>query len=234
MDKLKQYLQENSSGLDVNQPGDELWSRIQEAGSPAQPAKEVVMHPAPKKRLWTFAAAALVMVLLFAGWKWIAPPTGTESTALASLPVPVEHNRVNDPVIKTNDAPLVTTAPVQHVAQAKMVDPYELLGSYSSNYRQLVKLQLRSIRRTAVLAEDPAYFDDFKRTLVQMDRDEKNIRSVIRKQGFSEDLLEQLISIYQQKLDVLKTLQSEINKLNNRARETKPKSDSLGGYYLNI
>lgn len=237
MDKLKQYLQENSEGLDVNQPGDEVWDKIQKAGNLQPSAKRVLMYPARAKRLWLYAAAASVIVLLFAGLKWITQKPGTESIALASVPVPAVPKNAIDTASFNNSKPSETIAAIKEPAKTPLypaVNPYELLGSFSHNYRQLVKLQLKSIRRTPVLAEDPAYFDDFKTALVQIDRNEKGIRAVIKKQGISEDLIEQLINLYQQKLDVLKTLQSEINKLNNRAKEDHPRSDSLSGYFLNI
>lgn len=66
-----------------------------------------------------------------------------------------------------------------------------------------------------------------------MDLDEVAIRNNIRRRGISNVSLEQLINVYQQKLDVLKSLQAEINKMNTRVKENTT-TDSLSKYYLNI
>jgi len=49
-----------------------------------------------------------------------------------------------------------------------------------------------------------------------------------------QELMNQLINVYQQKINVLKLLQSEISKTNSRYLQTKPSSDSTRTSFLKI
>ncbi len=53
----------------------------------------------------------------------------------------------------------------------------------------------------------PSYFKDFKLQMQQMEKDEKQIKVFISKNGMTDELLDQLINVYQQKLTMLKQLQ---------------------------
>jgi len=114
------------------------------------------------------------------------------------------------------------------------IDPYELLNSFEHNYSQLAKLQLRAIRNTPVLRETQNYFSDFKKTLKQMDLDESAIRKNIKENGLSNVLLEQLINIYQEKIALLKTLQNEINEMNEKIKQNHTSADSIAPNFINI
>jgi glutamate mutase epsilon subunit len=83
-------------------------------------------------------------------------------------------------------------------------------------------------------AESPEYFDDFKIQIKQMERDEKVIKSDIAKRGMSDQLLDQLINLYQQKLNTLKQLQIEMNKTNNRYKQNRAPVDPVKTYFLNL
>jgi hypothetical protein len=67
-----------------------------------------------------------------------------------------------------------------------------------------------------------------------MERDEQNIKRDIRKGGLTDELLDQLINVYQQKLNMLKQLQNEIHKTNNRFKQNRGPVDSTKPYFLNI
>jgi hypothetical protein len=67
-----------------------------------------------------------------------------------------------------------------------------------------------------------------------MEKDEAQIKSYIQKNGMSDELLEQLINVYQQKLNMLKLLQTEMQKLNSRFKQNRPAVDTLKTYFLNL
>ena len=83
-------------------------------------------------------------------------------------------------------------------------------------------------------AETPDYFNDFKVQIKQMERDEKQIKADIGKRGLNDELLDQLINLYQQKLNTLKQLQIEMNKTNNRFKQHRGPVDTTHTYFLNI
>ena len=67
-----------------------------------------------------------------------------------------------------------------------------------------------------------------------MEKDEARIKSYIHKNGMSDELLDQLINVYQQKLNMLKQLQKEMQKLNSRYKQNRPVIDTLKTYFLNL
>lgn len=232
MDNLKQYLQQHKEAMDVDEPGANLWERIH------QPA-------APKKRTGTrsivfrfAAAAAILTAMILTGIKLYSPEPEKIIAIKKTPPVlPVVQQSPDSMAVE-----IARTAPAEkkvtihsdkkNNSKSKRPDErYALMQSFKENYGQLVNYQLSSIRSTAVYAEDAGYFDDFKIRLKQMDMDEAAIRKIIQHRGMSNNLLEQLINIYQQKLDVLKSLQAEINKMNERV---KMQPDTTNKYYLNI
>ena len=98
----------------------------------------------------------------------------------------------------------------------------------------MVKLQLKNIRSTPVYGETADYFNVFKQTLKQIDTDEANIKNNIKTNGLNDVLLEQLINVYQEKINVLKNLQQEMNKINNKVKDNQLPSDSLKSHFINI
>jgi hypothetical protein len=67
-----------------------------------------------------------------------------------------------------------------------------------------------------------------------MEKEEKNIKSTISRRGINNDLLYQLINLYQQKLTILKQLQLEMNKTNNRFKQNRGPVDTTRTYFLSI
>lgn len=115
------------------------------------------------------------------------------------------------------------------------IDPGQLLvQDVERNYTQLVNYQLERLKVTPVYAESPNYFSTFKQQLRQIEADETSIKKDIKLHGLNDELLQQLININQQKLTVLKDLQAEINKLNNKVKSPATRADSSQAYYLTM
>ena len=69
--------------------------------------------------------------------------------------------------------------------------------------------------------------DDYSYT-VKEDKHKKD------KEGLTANQLDQLIDLYQYKLTVLKQLQLEMNKTNNRFKQNRGPVDSTRAYFINI
>jgi hypothetical protein len=232
MDNLKQYLQQHKAAMDVDEPAANLWEQIHQ---PAVPKKTTGI------RTITFrlaAAAAILTAMILAGIQ-LYNPGPEKMIAVQETPAVLPPVQPAPDSVGTATANVVLPAKKdiipatkKRVSKSKPADErYAMMQSFKENYGQLVKYQLSSIRNTAVYAEDAGYFDDFKIRLKQMDMDEAAIRKIIKQRGISNNLLEQLINVYQQKLDVLKSLQAEMNKINERV---KSQPDTTNKYYLNI
>jgi len=231
MDKLKQHLRAHREQLDIDEPGETTWLNI-------QAATPVVKKLSPVALLYRYAAVLLVVTGLTIGIRLLLQNKQPLKNADAfAFVTPVLSNNKKQPHTSfPSIAPETQYDPAKKsLANNKKparIDPYELLGSFSNNYAQLVKLQLKSIRATPVWGEEPSYFSDFKFSLEQMDADEAALRKIIKRDGLDEHLLEQVINIYQQKLDLLKTLKSEIGKVNGSPKPAN--ADSLKSYFINI
>ena len=68
----------------------------------------------------------------------------------------------------------------------------------------------------------------------QIEADEKQLKKEISKKGLTANQLDQLIDLYQYKLTVLKQLQLEMNKTNNRFKQNRGPVDSTRAYFINI
>ncbi len=227
MDELKKYLQQHEPQMDFDEPGPLVWEKI--------------IEPDTKKRspilkiMFRISAAAAIVTGLFFGAEFLLTKKNTAIVPIAvntEMPAKADTFK-SDVAIGTGKDSLPAPAPVITAKEKKQDARFELMNSFEKNYSQLVNYQLKNIRSTPVYAESADYFNDFKTRLQQMDADERAIRSNIHRHGMSNSLLEQLINVYQQKLDVLKSLQQEINKMNTRVHENVP-ADSLNTFYLNI
>lgn len=231
MDKLKQHLRAHREQLDIDEPGDAVWLNV-EAAAP------VVKKLSPVALLYRYAAVLLVAAGLSIGILLLLPNRASIKNADAFafvMPALPGNNKKQQPILPSTGPVTQPASEKKSLAKNKKparIDPYELLGSFSNNYTQLVKLQLKSIRATPVWGEEPGYFNDFKSSLEQMDADEAALRKIIKRDGLDEHLLEQVIHIYQQKLDLLKTLKSEIGKVNGSSKPAN--ADSLKSYFINI
>ena len=148
--------------------------------------------------------------------------------------VPTKAIPIKKVVSAVKNKPPVATNKQIDVAHLHVNAMDPVAKDLESSYVQLVNLQLGRLRATPVFAEGPDYFLAFKTQIKQMDEDEAAIRKDIKANGMQDALLEKLINIYQQKLNVLKNLQTEINKMNNRVKQNQLPSDSTRSYFLNI
>lgn len=231
MDRFKTYLQEHSHELDTDQPRAQVWDKIEKDLAPA-PRRVVV----PLYRKWAVAAciAALLGVLL-----WWAVPSGKQPSITAKrettvpvrspatpaakpvpLPEPAKEQPAKNEVAvnrKNREKNLHATPPQETETPAESA----MLHHLEAGFIQIISLQLDRVRSTPLYAEGPGYFSDFKKQFSQLDEDEQALKKNIQHNGLTDDRLDALINIYQQKIQVLKQLQNEINKTNKYYRKSQ-------------
>jgi hypothetical protein len=255
MDEFKKYIQNNKEQLDEDMPSPGVWNNIEQGITP-------VKHSVPVVTMIRWAAAACVIALAGIG-SWylltsqkpsvIAPSTIAKTIAKPSttLPNTVDTSAINQPI--KNNEPIIlagntnkkqpssidkiNAASVKTNSAVKPTnDPAytALLNNVEASFTQVINLQKARISTYPMFAESADYFKDFNIQIKQMEKEEKNIKSTISRRGISNDLLDQLINLYQQKLTILKQLQLEMNKTNNRFKQNRGPVDTTRTYFLSI
>lgn len=247
MDELKKYLQQHADELDLDEPRPQVWQQIRSEVEVKKSANVVML-------VTRWVAAACVLALAgIGGWSLLhdqsAPAASSKQFVAQQKPnaAPVQTPQ-NDPVVaeashsgetvlaETQKAPLKEkTAPRVRADQNPMLTQQQRgLHDLENSFTQVINLQRARVESTPMYAETPEYFSDFKIQLKQMEKDEKQIKQDISRRGISNDLLDQLINLYQQKLNILKQLQLEMNKTNNRFKQNRGPVDTTRTYFLNI
>jgi hypothetical protein len=237
MDEFKKYLQQSAKDMDVDAPGEDTWQRIQttKAGKKKTPIRSLVFR---------IAAAACVIAVAYLGLKNYLTTTPIKT----EIPVTAKTDNLIAPEKSTNIITVDTVASIDIIkskkamvkpvavkkTEKKLSQPEQLLQSFENNYAKLVALQLNTIRSTPVYNETEDYFDDLKKQFRQAENDETDIKSTIKKSGLTDELLEQLIAVYQQKINLLKTLQNQITRINKKVKENHSVTDSLKTSFINI
>lgn len=235
MDELKQHLRQHRDQLDLSTPDQQVWERIRQGMS----TPLIPLH----KKIMPWLAAAVVAGVLFTGiYWWMQPHKPQQPTAKRQGPVQQPSKKQGQPdtvatvpardaIAKNEPAPLpIKEKPVElRVPAVKKeaihnrdkrdnskadVLPGQMLDA---SYASIIHYQLHKIEKTPIHAESAEYFYDFKKQWNNLDREEMKLRRDIKIGGMNDQMVEEMIRIYQQKLSVLKQLQAEINKMNLRA-----------------
>ena len=236
MDEVKKYLQQNREELDSEIPSDAVWEKL-----------ECGMYPAVKvvqlKKAGAWIAAATV--LLVAGCLYYFLYADSD-------PVPKQLAGKNDsgglitkqasPAVKPVDSLVaIVTMPIKKnkivssgggiVAQKKKVYGYEDL---EAGYKEIVDIQLASLRKQPIYGRDGNYFAYFREQIRELGDEEKKAKQRIRLEGVQSTGLDELITILQRKLTLLKQLQFEINKMNNRMQQQDASIQHQKPSYINL
>lgn len=245
MDDFKKYLQQRSDDLDVDMPREKVWQGINKELNPAKPMAALVYMK------WA-VAACVVALAGFGGYVLLNKPDTTYQ-----LPVASNKEQTKDSKLKLQEEPtrLQPTTTEQLVADNTITKPNDnrnqrinqpvtsnqqpvinitALEQVENSFTQVINLQKAKVNTTPLIAENPGYFNDFAIEMKRMERDEQSIKRDIRKSGLTDELLDQLINVNQQKLNMLKQLQNEIHKTNNRFKQNRGPVDSTKPYFLNI
>lgn len=248
MDELKKYIQANREQLNSDEPAPKL---LQEILAKVETAPQ---RSVPVIRLVRWAAAACIIALAGVG-AWSILVQNKPQLPLKNEPV-AQNNRKPAPAIKStlpqaqpaslagNTTRQPNTSPLHHspeMSKAAAASPAKgstddlaAFRNIQAGFIQVINLQKARISTIPMYAESADYFKDFSIEIRQMGKEEKAILSTISKRGISNDLLDQLINLYQQKLTILKQLQLEMNKTNNRYKQNRGPVDTTRTYFISI
>jgi hypothetical protein len=255
MDEFKKYIQNHAEELDLDEPRLQVWQKIRRESAAVKKPSVVMMVTR-----WA-AAACLVALAGIGAWSVFSSkkPAHTEVSIVAQVkktdtPVQITKTPEEDIIPETKQPELIAkTNTIPEQLQHRMPEQQHRntnkiknrqpaasdaalasLQNMETSFTQVINLQRDRISSMPMYAESPEYFDDFKIQIKQMERDEKVIKSDIAKRGMSDQLLDQLINLYQQKLNTLKQLQIEMNKTNNRYKQNRAPVDPVKTYFLNL
>ncbi len=239
MDELKKYIQQHREQIDLDEPGEHIWEKI---------AQQSTSIPAKKTPVVFFvtrwAAAACILLLAGVGtWYLVTGHTDPAKTNVAATtgsketgnPITIRTEPAEEKIPASSE-PVATTArkAMAHKKSEAIADAGAQLQNLENSFTQVINLQKDRVRNIPMYAESPDYFKDFKTQIRQMEKDERGIKSDIAKRGMTDELLSQLINVYQQKLNVLKQLQAEMNKTNTRWKQNRVPIDSAHTYFLKL
>lgn len=243
MDELKRYFQQHREQLDQDEPGAGLWEKIA-SGLPDKPVQQTggILSLMIRRN-----AAACILVLAGIGtWYILTDHTQTQKTeTAAALPKTIHTTPLVQEKIKagsSEEQPLTQPETGKHEKTAAVrkhkpdIDSYAQreLANLENSFTQVINLQRQKISSIPMYAESPDYFKDFTQQIRQMEKDERGIKSDIARRGMTDELLSQLINVYQQKLNVLKQLQTEMNKTNTRWKQNRVPVDSAHTYFMKL
>jgi hypothetical protein len=254
MDKLKEYLVRHKADLDVDSPASDTWeyigSKMSDGSHQSGFATKSGFQAKSGSSTWVirYAVAACVIALAGAGlWLVIKNnkvPSDTakhNSGAIKKQPAP-GNEKIEDTPRKEEKTPgkdivrnIAKSKQARHKTRSqKPTESSDVVDVIDKSYSSLIDYQLRKLRATPLYAENGSYFSFYVEQFKLMDQDEQQVRNDIKTYGLTGEFLEQLINVYQQKLNVLKNLQTEINKMNNKVREKQAPSEKPEVHYLNI
>lgn len=240
MDELKKYLRQHADQLDLDEPRLQVWEQIKQQSASTPKTTVVVLVTR-----WAVAACVLLLAGIGGWWLLQEKHTTTELTSQQKTVTEKAATITKKPVTQTeNTAPAVMAQINAYVKKdAAVAEPKKriqptadmiALQHMENSFTQVINLQRERVSSMPMYAESPAYFNDFAIQIRQMEKDEKQIKSDIARRGMTDGLLDQLINLYQQKLTILKQLQTEMTKTNNRYKQNRVPVDSAKTYFLKI
>lgn len=239
MDEFKKYLFENRDELDTEKPPrPQVWMKVRRQ---TQTVKPPVIHMAWK---WS-AAAAILIIAGISIYRYQQPATPgnpsalTEASTKPTVTTPGQQGQADSttgtasgsmnetepqvlPGNKTNEAALAALASPKNSRKEKKTataQPASPVQSIEDNYATIINYQLKKLENTPIYTESAGYFHVFKKQWLDLEREEKKAKQDIKLLGLHDQVVNKLIRLYQQKMWLLKELQSEINKMNVRAKQ---------------
>ena len=246
MDKLKEYLLRHKADLDVDSPTSDTWEYIESGMADESRQTGFVTKSGFSGWIVRTAVAACVIALAGAGlWLVIKNNKVSSDTAKQNSEAikrdsgkeKIENTLRKEEKVPGNDIARNTSKPKEVRHKAKSQKPPEVsdeIAVIDKSYSKLIDYELRKLRVTPLYAENSSYFSFYIEQFKQMDQDEQAVRNTIKAYGLTSEFLEQLINVYQQKLNLLKSLQTEVNKMNNKVREKQAPSGKPEVHYLDI
>jgi hypothetical protein len=232
MDELKKHIQLHRTELDTDEPAEMGWSN---KGTRKPVVRNMYLR-------WAVAAS---LVLTIGAMAYFFPAKETkEPMSLLHIEhgwdIRVKtHKKDTSPiVIITNQRkkPVTRRADVVKKTKRRIEAPPPVYGfeGIEASYATMLDLQRERLRKQPIYGEDAAYFDLFKKQFATLAQEEEQVKQQVRKKGMQDEHLDELISIYQEKINVLKQLQFEINRINTRTKQADPNANTRPPSYINL
>lgn len=225
MDDIKKYLREKRNALDNSEfDTDTNWQEVK-AKLRQKKSRLIVLR-------WSVAASFLLLVTSSV---FIMLNQDKQLSTVAQNENKIETNNKRDSQIilidsqpqivtvqpeKNKKADIKITAAPVVAAKSKKPKPLTALDEMNRGFETVINTQLKTIRATAFYAANENYFSVFKKQLTNLDQLEKEAKAELANAGPANADLDKLINIYQLKIQLLKQLQFEIDKMNNRVKKS--------------
>jgi hypothetical protein len=222
--QLKDHIGQHADELEIESPDPDTWKRIEKLRVNTRPARVNI------DRAWLYAAACLLILMgLVIVFNINRTPGVINDNAngdlVKSLPrvtrqIPNEDPKIavtaDRPIVKTRQAPAVRVVENKKASRRQSAKLPQEIVQIQSGYGSLIASQVKQIQSMPVYGEAALYFESFVVDFKKLDQQEKQLRKTVMQEGLQENSLDELALIYQQKLTILKMLQREIDKADNR------------------
>lgn len=258
MDEFKKYLQANRDSLDSDEPDQILWKGVRDT---LHPPKRI---PVFWKQLAAACIAAAIATGIYfykkTGDTVIKDPVDIakgdqqnerlDSTVQLKIPVPARdevaivpqqkeerssEKRASKRIVRSLSKPFnkQTGALAKHRSLPR---PDSLYGfeNLEASYASMLNIQLEKLRTQPIYSEGPEYFSFFKNEFRDLEKDEAKLKQLLISSEDKTEHLDELMLIYQRKISILKELQFEINKVNNKVKQTNAGIQMQKPSYINL
>jgi hypothetical protein len=225
MDDFKKHLRDNRHWLDIEEPSEKVWESIRREG-----------QTVPVRYLFFKWAAACIVLLVALGVYFmlyrdhsgpvVNVPPPANKTILNKEPeplVPDNYKPAAEPLLIVKHSHKPKAGSTKKTPSADKRSSSEVLAAGFSqlekSYASVVNIQLDKVKNTPVYGENASYFSFFQKQLADLGEDERKVKLEIKKHGIHNEQIESMINIYQQNINLLKQLQSEISKTNNKVKK---------------
>ncbi len=258
MDDFKKYLQTNRDSLDTDEPDEMLWKGVKQT---LHPPKRIPMFW--KQLAAACMVAAIATGIYFykkSGDKTVEGTVeiakdGQKNEKLDTVfqltePEPFKEEVATTPPLK-DDKPLEKrtsnrTVRSLSVSSKKQTGSLALRKSFpqrdslygfenlEASYASMLDIQLEKLRAQPIYSESPEYFSFFKNEFRDLEKDEAKLKQLLIVSEDKTERLDELMLIYQRKISILKQLQFEINKVNNKVTQTNAGIQTQKPSYINL
>lgn len=239
-DKLKKYLSENQDGLNPEKPGGEVWQQICKRTRKSR-GKLIFMIAAKK------IAVACIIILAVAGTyllfdsrsrnmeinKPVVKHKAVSDTQQVTSLIAKENIKWTPEMVTKNDS-VVNPGLASTLKHKKPVPPRNVKGNhpqfifvsgeqlgdhYLGSFTRLIEQEKTAISTTLVYGVTSDYFDSFIKDYRLLEADEARIEKKIMQSNGRLEALDDMIFNFQRRIDLLKRLRTEIDKVNNKNKD---------------
>jgi hypothetical protein len=247
MDEFKKYINQNRHKLDTDEPGDYLFDAIERRIDKKQSRVIPMFAKWAVAACIILLVGIAVYIFGFDGLDksqdvaQTTPVGKVDSSSetrlpienssalkeeqptemLAQLPAKKEAVNANSTSFDKRTLNVEKDQTAKKSTPSQPADPMlRAFNDMDKSYATMVSLQLEKVKGTPIYAEDAEYFHVFKKQFHDLTNDEKVLKEETKKHGINDDIITRMINIYQEKIALLKQLQFEINKMNNRIKNS--------------